>query len=428
MKTRIDVAFAFGSRVAATLIGFAVGIISARLLGPEGRGVYSFALLVAGVYVLPLSNLAPSLTYQISSLREVPARALSVSLLLLSVIAVATIIPAVVLIPRYWETRWWFAVFIVAASPLTAFYAHVAGIFLGLDRVRSANRIGLQSAVLSAGCTVGALLLQRTAFAAVLGWAIGQCLSALLAGIQMREHWSRLSFDRTLRPQVGFTLRFGLQIALVNAVSMLNYRADVFLVERYSGYASLGIYSIAVALAETLWFFSSAISLSIYGRLGHLDHDEAAALAAKAVRHTILITAPAMLALFLAAPYVIPWLYGRDFAPAARAMQILLPGVAAYSLASALSAYFTNHLGRPRMPLLLASMSLVINVVMSVWLIPRMGMTGAALATTVSYGVTAAAALVLFFRSSGLRLDRVVPTMGDVAAYVETGRHLLRAR
>jgi Na+-driven multidrug efflux pump len=94
-------------------------------------------------------------------------------------------------------------------------------------------------------------------------------------------------------------------------------------------------------------------------------------------------------------------LLGPVYAPSLLALAVLLPGVAVYGAASALSAWFTNHAGRPRVPALLASASLAINVVVSVLAIPRLGMIGGALATSVSYGVTVAVGAWLFMRASG---------------------------
>ena len=98
---------------------------------------------------------------------------------------------------------------------------------------------------------------------------------------------------------------------------------------------------------------------------------------------------------------LLPALLGSTYQPALPVLAVLLPGVAVFGAASALSAWFTNHAGRPWVPALLASLSLSINVVVSVLAIPRMGMIGGALATSLSYIVAVGVAVLLFKRASG---------------------------
>jgi Na+-driven multidrug efflux pump len=59
-------------------------------------------------------------------------------------------------------------------------------------------------------------------------------------------------------------------------------------------------------------------------------------------------------------------------------------------------------------PALLATGSLLINIAVSVWAIPRWGMLGGALATTLSYAITIGVAALWFARASGQPLWRIL--------------------
>jgi Na+-driven multidrug efflux pump len=76
--------------------------------------------------------------------------------------------------------------------------------------------------------------------------------------------------------------------------------------------------------------------------------------------------------------------------------------VAAYAAASALSAYFTHHLGRPHWAGGVAALSLALNAAGCSWAVPAYGMAGAAASTSLSYGLAILVALALFVRRSGL--------------------------
>ncbi|MBI3369909.1 MAG: polysaccharide biosynthesis C-terminal domain-containing protein [Burkholderiales bacterium] len=162
-----------------------------------------------------------------------------------------------------------------------------------------------------------------------------------------------------------------------------------------------GVYSIAVMVAELLWLVSSSVTSAAYARIGAPDGAEAKRMTVRAVHASVLLLAAASPLLWLLAALVVPWLLGPAYASALPALAMLLPGVALYGAASALSAWFTNHAGRPAVPALLASTSLLINVVVSLIAIPRIGMLGGALATSVSYIAAVALGAWLFMRASG---------------------------
>jgi O-antigen/teichoic acid export membrane protein len=86
---------------------------------------------------------------------------------------------------------------------------------------------------------------------------------------------------------------------------------------------------------------------------------------------------------------------GPAYAASVPLLALLLPGVLVFGGASALSAYFTNHAGRPQVPAQVAGLSLLVNATLALILVPHLGMAGAALGASISY---AAAVLVLALR------------------------------
>jgi O-antigen/teichoic acid export membrane protein len=195
---------------------------------------------------------------------------------------------------------------------------------------------------------------------------------------------------------------FVLVIGATNLVGLLNYKVDLFLVERFLGLSVTGVYSIAVMVAELLWLVSSSVTTAAYARIGSPDAAAAARLTVRAVHASVLLLLALAPLLWLAAALAVPWLLGAEYRPALLALAVLLPGVAVYGAASALSAWFTNQAGRPRVPATLATVSLLINVAVSLLAIPHLGMLGGALATTLSYTATVALAARWFVQASGV--------------------------
>src|SRR5690606_27341441 len=162
----------------------------------------------------------------------------------------------------------------------------------------------------------------------------------------------------------------------------LNYRTSLFLVEHFHGLNTVGTYSVAVTVAELLWVLSSAVTVSLYARIGHPDTAVAAAVTVRAVRVNVVATVLAAPLLLLGAWWLVPWVMGPAYEASLRPLALLLPGVAAYAAASSLSAFYTNHLGRPHLSGAIAGLSLLCSVGLGGLTVPLWGAAGAALASS----------------------------------------------
>ena len=82
-------------------------------------------------------------------------------------------------------------------------------------------------------------------------------------------------------------------------------------------------------------------------------------------------------------------------------------GVVAYSMMGALATFFSQQLGEPKVPLYLRLLSAIICAVVTILALPRFGIAGGAVATSVSYLVTFALATAYFCRQTGLTAQRL---------------------
>jgi len=108
-----------------------------------------------------------------------------------------------------------------------------------------------------------------------------------------------------------------------------------------------------------------------------------------------------LIILLSAGRFVVPALYGKAFIGAVLPLSILLPGVAFYGMAHITSAYFNGHIGKPIINTGLAAISLIINIVLNIILIPKIGVNGAALSSTIAYILAMGVCIYMFIRLSG---------------------------
>lgn len=395
--------------VRSLTVGFLLllGVMTANLLGPQGRGVYALVTLYSAVGVALFGGMGTAAGYWISNLRrpvpEVVANVASLALL-------AGTAALGLCLAAYWMIGWlagegpYWLVIVGAAQPAVLVAAALTWAFLGADdHGRYSNAI-LAPSLLALLIMAPVLLIFRgSTTAALIAWLVAQYAVVVWLWRLGRGVWTPLPLHRVTIPSMGALVGFSLMSGLANVVSILNLRADILLTDQFLGTEQVGIYSVAVLLVEGLYFISQAAGVAMWARVGRATREEAAALVARAIRVTLVLMVIAGLALFAVAGFGIPLLFDDAYTGAVTPFRVFIPGVVAWGMANLLATFYTNQLGRPRVPLLIASISLAINVVSCLILIPIAGISGGAIATTVSYLIAITVELAMFWRETGVR-------------------------
>jgi O-antigen/teichoic acid export membrane protein len=396
------------------LLAAALGILTARILGTHGRGIYVTPMVNAGIVTAAFTGLSSATSYFLlrrNAGRTVVRAGLVVALGFIVVAAGAVCILAAI------GHALWAAAAAIISLPGPAALMIATGYATGTYRVRLCAVLGAASTAVTLVVMLFIFFVsgERNPSGAIVGWLIATNLVAVGVVVWMLRDSRRLPAGTiSLTSYARYTLRSG----LVGLVTLLNYRADVYLVAVLGTPAMLGMYTLAVSAAETLLTTTQVTAVVTAPHVGGLEEREAAALAARAVRHNVLIAGLCCAGLAILAPFAVQLLYGSTFLPVVPALRVLLIGVFALSLGSPMATYFTIRLGRPEVPLILASSSAVICIVACIVLIPRIGLVGAALASTIAYIAGQTAAIVWFTSVArvGVRA-MLVPRRSDLLAY-----------
>jgi O-antigen/teichoic acid export membrane protein len=411
------------------------GIIIARNLGPAGKGTLTLVVLTH-VLLLTLSNLGIGVSSsfmiakrgfslgQVTRQGAIVALALGVGAFALTVIAIH-FVPANLVSPDQ-------QIYVLLAAglvPLALITQCLNGALQGAGQIVWLNALTLtQASVNVAGLVVFLLVLQSGLPGGLSAWAITTVTTSLLTIAVTAWRARRLGgvltrWDRNL---AGETLRYGIRAYPASVISFLNLRSDQFVLGYLAGTASVGQYSVAVTLAELVLFFPRALSTALLPRITRADHTSARHIAASACRHTVagaLISAAALVLMGL----LIPVVFGEAYRPSMAPFFVLLPGLVIFALAPVLSTYFSGQLGRPTISSLFAAMSLAVDFALVWVLIPLLGVVGAALASTLAYGLTVSAMIGYFRRVSGTQLREMLRIRAaDLAAYRALVDPLLR--
>jgi O-antigen/teichoic acid export membrane protein len=193
-------------------------------------------------------------------------------------------------------------------------------------------------------------------------------------------------------------LGLALAMGAVQVANLLSYRVELLILRRYDTLADVGVYSIAVQTAESLWLIAGAVATAVTAPALHDTEARAVRLVARAAGRALGLTALAGVAAGAAAPFIVPSALGEGFREASPALALLLPGAIAYAPVAVLVVYLSVRRGRPRLSLIVALVGLVVTTSSALALIPPFGVRGAAAASTIGYLVAAALAWGLFVR------------------------------
>jgi O-antigen/teichoic acid export membrane protein len=387
-----------GTRVGLTVFGLATSIVTARFLGQAGRGDFFFMVTLAMLIVqfgnlgLPASNTFfaardPQRTPQLM------ANAFWVSLGVGGGIGagIALFAHAAGMLQDTPAHYLWLG---AALAPPSLFYLLANGILVGRGQIRAFNalEVVVRALLLPLFVVAGLVGLSAAGFVAVsvAVWVAGGVTAAVLVA---RYVALSLTPSRELLV-VGF--RYATKAYIITLLAFVVVRGNVFLLRREFGPADLGLYSIAIQIADVLIILPQAVALIL---LPHLVRD-ASYRWERTVRAALWVAVIMVVACLLTAVFagpVIRLLYGEDFALSTRVLQIMLPSVFSLAVASVLSQYLAA-IGLPRPLLGVWFAGVAIVAVLSLALIPTRGAAGAAAAlsianTAVLVGIAATAYL-----------------------------------
>jgi O-antigen/teichoic acid export membrane protein len=216
--------------------------------------------------------------------------------------------------------------------------------------------------------------------------------------------WNRLRrrgfFRGATRPSAALARRigaYGMRGQVGGLMSQLNLRFDFILLGLFAGPAVLGVYAVASKFAELVRILGMALTYVFYPAFAKDGPSRAIARAGRLIRRAGMLTAGAVIPLWLAAGFVLPAFYGSSFDAAVTPARIILLGLVLDGVAGMIIGLLYG-IGRPGLNSWAMAAGLAVTVVLDFLLIPRLGATGAAIASAIAYTTTAGALLWFFWR------------------------------
>ena len=428
-------ALTFVLQVGQLLVLVGVNVLVTRVTGPTGKGIFTLmSLLVTVGTAITALGISWAATYFIGR-KLFPISQITGTLLTSSLVSAAVTLLGLGAGFLIFRDSYFSAVsgpqFVVtlAIVPVVQVASTLASLILASNRpIHFAGVTLVQWGVTLAIQAVLAIAGRLDPTTALAAWLVGATTGGVAGAVLVsRLVRLRLGFDRKVLRQL---LGFGLKGYAANLLTFFNYRLDSLILNGLAGVASVGIYSIAVAIAEVIWNVAGAFSTVMFPHVASLERAEANRVTPVVTRNVWFVTLVAVIGVALVGRWLIEFVFGTVMLPAVTPLLLLLPGILALSGAKILSSYLSG-IGRPIYATWISAGSLVMTVALDLTLIPRFGISGAAAASSIVYTLTAAATLYVFRRESGVGIvQTVIIQPSDFTYYaraVKAAAGLLRA-
>lgn len=412
--------------------GFGVTLLLARYLKPEGMGLLTIFLTVP-MMICPLAEMGIPQAIA-STIGKSETGILHISKALSTIWLCSSLLSFLgVLIAYHYQglfTYGWFHCLIGALFvPSTLVRRFGNGIALGKQWIRIININEICNIALRILLVLIFVILMKMS---VIGALLMNVISILLPGIWL-IYWItkklnlkvELTFDKDTISKLVFQ---GFKYALPLFLIIVNYRINILILQQYVDEAQIGYFSVGVRLAELIWLFPTAVGLVIFsystGTETSLDYSKKIV---QIMRLNFFLCAIGALILGLICPFFVNLVFGEEYIYAVPAIRWMLPGIAAMVIFKILRIDMAGR-GKPLFAFPAVLLTLVVNLILNFILVPKYGIQGSSIATSVSY-LTGALGLMLYYsKETGIKLRTMFLSLNDDIRLLSQSYHSFKDR
>lgn len=400
----------FFSRALILLINFFMLILTTHLWGAEGKGIIS--IMIANMSIIAIINNViggGSISYYISKV-GLDKLILPSYIWILICTIICTIIVAVTQSTHY-------IFYLLVMTLLNSLFSMHLSLFTGKENFKLYNIYSLLLPVLLVIFTlffefiVGLKSIRSYIYgyiaALFIVWLVSLFNSLKLLPIK------KVSFSFDIVKQV---IRYGWQIELSSFLQFINYRLSYFFILYYSDIRSVGLFSVGIALAESVWMISRSISIVLYARIINNPEGTNIDITKSSAKLSFIFSSLLAIIMLLMPSSVYGFIFGQDFVIVKGIMVLIFPGIIAGAVSLIYGHYFSATY--QNMTLIIKStIGIIFTIGLSVLLIPKMGINGACITVATSYTASSIYLMLKFYKITKFNIKDFVITKSDMMRF-----------
>jgi len=424
------VVIVFITQVFGATVGIVNGFLMARLLGPAAKGDYYLLVLIPATAMV-LIQLGLPQAFGFFAARGQTLGIVAKTVILTAALSLGAFLIVMLILPFLQDTILHsigvpLILFAFLALPLALNATFTTGIVLGRQAVRWYAAVNMAYPLV----TTVMIIVLLGHFGLSTGGAIGVYLIAsVIQTVGFLIAAARVSAANKDAEPVSYRRLFGYGLPFYpgSITLFFSYRADVYVIAWLMAdpAAPLGYYSMAVGLAELVFFFPNAVSTLFFPHVSGSAREDADRQVPMVTRVTLLITAVVAIAVVPVSTLMI-YVFLPAFVPSLVPLFVLLPGVVALCATKVVSGYVSG-LGMTGTTSIVNVGAFILNIAVNIVLIPRYGIVGASAASLISYSTSSVVFTMIAARLSHTNvLDFWVPRVSDFRYVIGTSLGLAR--
>lgn len=223
--------------------------------------------------------------------------------------------------------------------------------------------------------------------------------------------FSELHFSSSLLQDM---FHYGWKTQLSAFVQFLNYRLSYYFLEYFKGIASVGVFSVGVAFSEAIWTVSRSLSVILYSDVvNSKNHQDSIEKTKISLRISFLITLVSLIAILIIPAQVYVFIFGKDFNQTKQIILLLSPGILAIAVSNIIGHYFAG-VNQLLILNIKSIIGLVFMIISSFCFIPKWGILGACIVTTISYCLSSAILFWKFYQITTFRVSDFILSKSEI--------------
>jgi antigen flippase len=429
-----NIRLVFSTNVLMLCCGVVTSLLGAWALGPAGRGDLIVVLTWPGIFVMLMEiGLPMAYRYWTAKQPESTSAMFSNAVVLTLLVGFAGAGLAWMMIPHLIGRRSpevvRLAQIYVLVIPMTLLIDLTRGLLEGARRFHwvAALRLvffGVQLVSYVFLWLDGLLTVTTAVYTMIGATVVGLTLALTGVWHELRPRWE------PSMAQLKTNLRYGVRDYPGVLTEFVSWRLDLMMLVAMASSTSVGLYSIAIRLAEITAVLASSVGDALMPEVAASKKaDEATKVVTRSLRMTLLCHLLILVPLCIAAPYILRFAYGTSFVPVTNVMRLLMLASVIWS-AGAIVISGLNGLGHPGLSASARIAAALVMVVALLSWLPTKGIQGAALASLTGYSVMFLVALFWLLRRREITLWECLRPRWDDLPYVSfpDGIHSLRLK
>jgi O-antigen/teichoic acid export membrane protein len=389
---RRDFLGTFGGAIVQMICLLGVQVVLARALGADSRGAFAACWTYMGLLQIVVGlGCDVAVTYHVAAGRLSLSRGLGICMYL----GAAGLLLAVGLgsaasqLPLAYFKQASTGQFVAASVAAGAWlgYTYVLALLRGNLSYRIMNLATAFTPVLTAVFSVAFCIVFRFGVdGAIWAGTLAPLLTVAWVVWRLRKDVHAAEVMASYR-ELGLVLSYGTRAFTANLAQSMNFQSGIFVAGFCLSRADLGFFAIAMALVSKIWVVPDSLYQVVMPRMAQHGADEPEGVG-RPFRFVVWAVVGASL-VFAGVCWPLVYLaFGREYLPLVPICQWLLVGVIFRSTTKVLAAYFLAS-DRPGLHSGLRLAGLAINIAVLVVLVPRYGLIGTAIGTSISFTVEA---------------------------------------